>query len=227
MKRIHYLLIISALLWLLLNGCAVKVRIKKAFYNDKTKVGIVYIIDDIRLGRMGQQGVVDVLLTQGKKYLEPLAIVEKKMDVPHTIKTYYPQLLHEKNKAYANLGYELKPDKLKRYGGEKIKGKKFYKYDLRFLKDQLQVDELLIVKVEYGFLINYSAFIEFSRFGFCLIKSEIINLHDNSLMYQGESYGHKKIKGKWRTPPEYLNIQTAIKKAIDKVLLNESKRFNQ
>ncbi|WP_299458614.1 hypothetical protein [uncultured Microscilla sp.] len=225
MKRIYYLLAISALL--LLNGCALKVKIKKEFYANKTKVGIVYIIDDIQLGRMGAQDVLDLALTQGNKYLEPLAIVDKKMDVLHTIKTFYPQVLNERGKQYVTLDYTLRPDKLALYKTKKVKGKKHYKYDLRFLKAQLQVDELLIVRVAYGLLINYSGFITFSRFGYCRIGSEIVNLHDNTLMYQGESYKHKQIKGKWRTPPEYLNIRTAIKTAIHKVLLNEKKRFNQ
>ena len=59
---------------------------------------------------------------------------------------------------------------------------------------QKGIDELLIVSVKYGILINYYGFIELSKNALCKINSEIIDLSNNQIIYKDFSLLTKNLK---------------------------------
>lgn len=69
--------------------------------------------------------------------------------------------------------------------------------------------------------------IETGKIGNCRIDSEIIDLSDNSIVFKNFSNSVEKIKGKWKTPPEYENLKHSISGAIEKTINLEKTKLNK
>ncbi|MGY0427222.1 MAG: hypothetical protein ACWIPI_10425 [Polaribacter sp.] len=63
--------------------------------------------------------------------------------------------------------------------------------------------------------------------GNCRIDSEIIDLSNNSILFKDFSNSVEKIKGKWKTPPEYENLMNAISGAISKTMNLEKNKLSK
>ncbi|AUP79239.1 hypothetical protein [Flavivirga eckloniae] len=209
-----------------ISSCAVKMPLSDNYYTNQKKVGVVYLIDSIRVYREGSQGLLDVALTPGKRFKEPLQIVDKKINPTNEIKGLYEGIFSAKGKPLKEIQFDYDVKKLKKFEKPSSSKKKYHKYDLRSLKDK-GVDELLIVSVSYGLLVSYYGMIETGKKGNSHIASEIIDLTDNSIVFKGYSDSVEKIKGKWKTPPEYENLANSISNAISKTINLEKTKFNK
>ncbi|MXV37904.1 hypothetical protein GO491_04315 [Flavobacteriaceae bacterium Ap0902] len=101
----------------------------------------------------------------------------------------------------------------------------FYKYDARKLR-KYGIDELLIVHVQYGLMVNYYGMIETGKYGNCLITTQIVNLDDNTIIYENRTHKPVLIQGKWKTPPTYNNLKNAIDESIELTLEEEKIKLN-
>ncbi|HUX59125.1 MAG TPA: hypothetical protein VMV77_19295 [Bacteroidales bacterium] len=83
-KELTYFLI---LLVLFFSGCAVKKSILSPdFYSSESKLGLILITNDIGTTRSGNQGLLDMALTQGNKYTNPLHRVEPEINPENQFK---------------------------------------------------------------------------------------------------------------------------------------------
>ncbi|TYC08432.1 hypothetical protein ES677_14470 [Bizionia gelidisalsuginis] len=208
------------------SSCAVKMPLSSNYYSNQKKVGVIYLIDSIGVYREGAQGLLDMALTAGKRFKEPLSIVDKKINPNNDIKDLYIQIFKTKGKPLKDIDFEYDIEKLTKFEKPSSSKKKFHKYDLRFLKDK-GIDELLIVDVQYGLLVSYYGMIETGKTGNCRIDSEIIDLSDNSIVFKDFSNSVEKINGKWKTPPRYENLKNSISGAIVKTINLERSKLNK
>lgn len=173
----------------LLTGCAVSVKLPTNYFeNGNNKVGIIYKIDTNHIHRTGSQGLLDVLLTPGTKYYDLNERVRNDIDLNDKVKDLYREIYSKKGKELVLLNipkqkFDSLPDFKKTSTSTTTY---FHKKDLQFLK-QKEIDELLIVSVSYGILIDYYGFIEISKYAKCTINSEIIDLSNNQIIYKDVS----------------------------------------
>ncbi|MFL0102041.1 hypothetical protein [Tenacibaculum maritimum] len=207
-------------------SCAVKMPLPSNYYSNQKKVGVIYLIDSIGVYKQGAQGLLDMALTAGKRFKEPLSIVDKKINPNNDIKDLYRQLFKTKGKPLNEIDFKYSIEKLTKFEKPSSSKKKYHKYDLRFLKNK-GIEELLIVDVQYGLLVSYYGMIETGKMGNCRIDSEIIDLSDNSIVFKDFTNSVEKIKGKWKTPPEYENLANSISGAITKTIGLEKTKLNK
>ena len=227
MMRISFnFFLVLFLVGLLFLSCVTKVPLTSDYFQNNKKVGVIYNIDTINVYREGQQGLLDMALAHGAKYKQPLAIVDKTANPYEKIRNTYQFLFNQKNKPLQHIDFEYDVKKLSKFAKPSNSDKKYHKYDLRKLKSE-GIDELLIVNVKYGLLVSYYGFIETAIQGYCRINSEIVNLTDNSVIYKNFSMGKEKVRGKWKTPPNYDNLRNSIQNAIDKTLSLEKRNLTK
>ena len=214
--RLCKLIIKVIFITLFVVGCAVNVPLSVDYFQSEKKVGIIQITNDIGVSKLGSQGLIDVLLTSQEKYKVPLTIVDEEINPAIEISDMYQEIYNSNNKSLQIIDDTIDFKSIAKF--QKPESDKiFYKFDLRYLKSKHNIDELLLVNVVYGLEIEYAyGLIVAARRGQCQISSEIINLDDNSLIYNHKSYSRENMKGKWNTPPTYEMLKYTIKMAIDK-----------
>lgn len=203
----------SIVLVFLLTSCATKLILDPGYFNTPTKVGFVFKVHDINKYRQGSQGLLDRAVTNGPKYDKPLSAVDRQVDPESEIKAFYLDHFKAQGKSLQFIDIEYDKDEHKVYTGTRA-GTKYSKTDFREYKERYDIDELLFVDVKYGVLVSYYGFIETGMEAYCGIKSEIINLTDNSLLFKDVSRGLIKIKEKWELPPDYELLTEKIDMAI-------------
>lgn len=198
---------------LILNSCATHLPMPKNYFENNKKVGVLYLIKPIDTFREGPQGILDMAITVGAKYKEPLSIIKDEVNPESQMKDLYSDIFKSKGKPLEeiNLGYDLK--KRKEFKKPFKSKKKYFKYDLRYLKDR-GIDELLVVKVGHGIIVRYNGFLETGRRGICEVETEIIDLSDNSLVFTDSFISLENLEGDWNTPPKYENLSKSISSAI-------------
>ncbi len=209
-----------------ISSCATKIPLTSNYYSNNKTVGVLFLIEDIGVYKAGAQGLLEMALTSGDRFKEALYSVDLKVNPKDDIKNAYRQLLNSKGKSFKELDFNYDTSKLTKFKSQSSSKKKFYKYDLRFLKEQ-GIDELLIVRAKYGILVSYYGFIETGKDGNCRIDSSIINLSDNSIIYSDFSNSTIKIQGKWKTPPKYEALTSSISSAIKNAIYTEKNKLNK
>lgn len=209
-----------------LTNCSEKILLQNSYYDNSNKVGVLYTIDSIKTTTTGDQSLFEMIVTGTKKFNKPLKLIDEKINPKLDIKNLYSSVYKEKNKSLTEIDYTLDFNRLNEFEKPSKSKKKYYRYDLRFLKSK-EIDELLIVKVEYGLLISYDGLIEDELFGNCKIETKIIDLNDNSIIFNDTSVFSEKIKGAWgKDSPEYPNLKNTIFSAIQKTMDIEKDKFN-
>lgn len=213
----------SLLLLVVATSCVSTVAINQQFYNSK-KVGVIVQVDSISMAKAGGQGLLDMALTSGNRFTEPLKSVEPKFNVQENIKNEIAAILKSKNKQFEFLDLKLNYKGLDKF--EKPNSDtKYSKKDFRNLKTTTNVDEILYLNVKYGLLVSYSGMIEISKQGYVLISSELVDLNDNSLLQQETFQSVANIKGNWKKGDDYENLSNSIQEAIDNVVLSLKTKF--
>lgn len=219
MRKILFLTAISFLL--LLTSCVTTMPLNKSFYNPN-KVGVIYVVDDIGMAKSGSQGLLDMAVTPGNKYKEPLSAIEEKLNYKQRLIERTQEILNAKNKQFVEIDYDLKNagkfDKPK-------SNKKFYKLDVRQIKEKYDVDEVLIIHAKYGILVSYYGMIETGKQGYTQVFTDVVDLSDNALLMQDTFQIVEKIDGNWKKGEEYSNLSNSISSAIDKALSTLQSKF--
>lgn len=187
--KINFTKISIVLVLFLLSSCAVSVKLPTDYFeNGNNKVGIIYTIDTNHIYRTGNQGLLDILLTPGSKYYQLDERIRNDIDLNDNVKDLYTQIFSKnaKDLILINITEQELNDLPDFKKTSTSSATYFHKKDLQFLK-QKGIDELLIVSVKYGILIDYYGFIELSKSATCTINSEIIDLSNNQIIYKDRS----------------------------------------
>lgn len=195
------------------SSCVTTVPLNAQFYSAK-KVGVIITIDSIGIAKAGGQGLLDMALTPGNRFHEPLKAVEPQLNCKEVLKIELQKAMNSKNKPSEFLELTMNVNALGKFE-TKDKSKKYANIDYRKLKDTYQVDEILHVKVKYGLLVSYYGVIETGKEGFCEINSSIIDLEDNSLLQKETLKSINPINGNWKKGDNYANLKFAIQNSIN------------
>ena len=203
-------------LWTL-TSCVSTLPLNQAFYNTK-KVGIILEVDNIGMAKAGSQGLLDMAFTPGDRFKEPLEKTEPKLNLNETLKKEISNILTSKNKQFQFIDKKISYQSLSKFEKPNSK-KKYSKKDFREFKALNNVDEILFVKVKYGLLVSYYGVIETGKQGYINIKTEIVDLNDNSLLQQDDIQSVSNIKGHWKDGVDFDNLKNAIQNAINDSLI--------
>jgi hypothetical protein len=218
-----FIAILSIIFSFLATSCVSTLPLNQQFYNSK-KVGVILQVDSIGVAKAGSQGLLDMALTQGSRFKEPLQKVQTQLNFEETLQKEVSQILTSKNKPfhviaekidYSNLSKFEKPDSNKKYS----------KKDFRDFKTKYNVDELLFIKVKYGLLVSYYGVIETEKQGYANMVTEIIDLSDNSLLQQENIQSVSEINGDWKGGQDYANLKNGINVAIHKSIKELKTKF--
>ena len=206
-----------------ITSCVTTMPLNQQFYNTK-KVGVIVQVDSIGMARVGGQGLLDVALTSGNRFSEPLKKIEPKFNLQEKMEAEVAAILKSKNKQFQFIAEKVNYTALDKF--EKPNSdKKYSKRDFRKLKATANVDEILYVKVKYGILVSYYGMIELDKQGYTNITNELVDLSDNSLLGLETFQTATKMQGNWKKGDDYANLTNAIQEAIDKSLITFKTKF--
>ena len=208
---------------LLMSSCVSLIPLKQEFYNNK-KVGIILQVDSIGMAKAGGQGLLDMALTPGNRFTEPLKKVEPKFNVKETLKAEITSILKEKNKDFVFIEQRLDYKNMIQFN-KPNSDKKYSKKDFRDLKAALNVDEVMYINVKYGLLVSYYGLIELEKDGYVNVVTETVDLSDNSLLQQDNFQTVAKMDGNWKKGEDYENLRNAIQDAINNAATAIRTRF--
>jgi len=213
MKTTPKFLTLLVLIVILTSSCAIKkYALSPDFYSSESKVGVILVTNEIGILQSGSRGALDLLLTQGKKYKEPLEAIDSKVNPKTKFEKLHLELLKSKGKNVTIVDREFDESQFEKFV-KPDKSKNYFKKDIRSLKDKYKVDELMIASISYGLNINYYGMIETGKGGYTHIATHIIDLNDNSIIYKTDSWGNGKLGKKWDIPP-YEPLRIAIASAL-------------
>jgi hypothetical protein len=205
------------------TSCVTTLPLNQQFYNAK-KVGIILQVDSIGMAKAGGQGLLDMALTPGNRFTEPLKKVEPKFNLNETLKTEITNILNSKNKQFQFINEKINYETLTKF--EKPNSdKKYSKKDFRNLKSSNNVDEIMYVKVKYGILVSYYGVIELDKQGYVNISTEIVDLNDNSLLQQETFQSVAKMNGNWKKGEDFENLKNSIQDAINSSITTLKTKF--
>jgi hypothetical protein len=208
---------------LTVTSCVTTLPLNQEFYNTK-KVGIILQVDSIGMARAGGQGILDMALTPGNRFTEPLKKVEPKFNLNEILKSEITNILNTKNKQFQFIEQKIDFQNLTKFEKPNSE-KKYSKKDFRNLKVSNNVDEILFVNVKYGILVSYSGFIEVDKNGYVNITTEVIDLNDNSLMQQENFQTVAKMNGNWKKGEDFENLTNSIQNAINSSITTLKTKF--
>lgn len=216
MKTFKFIFALSFIV-VFISSCASNLAMNKATFYQKNKVGIIIIQDSIAVYKAGAQGLLDMAISSGRKYKEGLNTIAKTVSPEPIIKNSIENKFSANNKEYIFINEKINIEDLSKFNTDnKVEDKKYYKYDVRHLKQKYGIDELMIVKLMYGLNIRYYGMIELGRSSTTYIFSEIINLDNNEIIFKDTYSNEIPIKGKWNEPPHYENLRNYIEQSIEK-----------
>jgi len=199
------------------TSCVTTLPLNQQFYNSK-KVGIIVQVDSIGMAKAGGQGLLDMALTPGNRFTEPLKKIEPKLNLQEKLKSEISAIFNSKNKQFQFITEKVNYETLTTF--EKPNSdKKFSKKDFRNLKTANNVDEIMFVKVKYGILVSYYGMIELDKQGYVNIATELVDLNDNSLLQQETFQTIAKMQGNWKKGEDYGNLTSSIQEAINNSII--------
>ena len=163
-------LVVLSTLW----SCASTVPLDRHFYSRK-KVAVIIEVDSIRMSKAGGQGLLDMALTPGNRFTEPLKAIEPQMQIKERLKEEMTKILTSKSKEFVYVDDNFDYEKLPKFSSPKSE-KYFSKKDFRALKTAYNVDEVIYVRANYGLLVSYYGMIEIGKEGYINISSQVIKL---------------------------------------------------
>lgn len=196
------------------------VPMSQEYYQKNSKVGVLSLVDTISVVKKGGQGLLDMAISSGRKYKDALQDVKPSLSSSEKVTKELVHTFEAMNKTVVvvndNLPIKQFTSQYKPYKNPNPeKGKKYFEYDLRKLKEELGLDEIVVIQNMYGLAISYHGFIEIGKEGYSNVVVAVVNLEDNSVLFRDNSLYTTVLKGKWDTPPNYDNLKNTIQKAID------------
>jgi hypothetical protein len=219
-------------LFFTITSCVTNVPLHSGFFKSQSRTGFILMCKMESTGSSSSGGgglagaLVSSALQPKTKYDIALQTLQPVLVPNERIKQLYMETFLSKGKILHFIeDPTFNPNDLDYFNGDKDSTKKYFKKEIRFLREKYQIDELLLVFVQYGMYAKYSYGIETARYGKMYIKANIINLSDNSLLYKDGTSVLIPIKGEWRTPPEYENMRNGISKAIEQAIAKEKLKY--
>ena len=210
-------------------------RLKKSaeYFKSPGKVGILVqtVINTDKassvsgFGLIG--GVAGAVIGHAKstdKFDTVLTVLEPRLDPIDTAKAVYQNLYSQKGKSVVMIE-DIDPKSFPDFIAPKGTDKKYLRKDVQSLKEKYQVDDLVLIIIDYGIEVHYKYGIETYREGVSRVNTNIISLRDNSFIVNEGTPGAVRIVGKWNVPPEYENVTQAIKRAIRKSITNDVAKY--
>lgn len=216
-------LALGFLFLLSITSCVTTLPLNQQFYNSK-KVGIILQVDNIGMAKDGGQGLLDMALTPGDRFTEPLKKIEPEFNLDETLKSEISNILNSKKKQFQFISEKIDYQTLNKFEKPNSE-KKFSKKDFRNLKIKNNVDEILFVKVKYGLLVSYYGVIELDKQGYVNIGTEIVDLSDNSLLEQEVFQTVAKMNGNWKKGENFENLKKSIQEAINNSIITLKTKF--
>lgn len=210
---------------LILTSCATKVALSPEYWNKPSKVGILVHVNAPAKFKEGSQGLLDMALTSGDKYAEALTLIGQEIQPKNDLIKLYTDVLKAHGKEVVIIDETFDPKTATKFKGEKKENEKYAYYDFRNLKTKYNIDEVLFANMNYGFLISYYGMIETGKSGYTEIRTNLVNLSDNSLEFANWVPNTVAIS-KWKEN-NYANSVSAVKQTVDKVLEGESQALQQ
>tara|TARA_R110001606_G_scaffold33112_1_gene99378 strand:+ start:46 stop:675 length:630 start_codon:yes stop_codon:yes gene_type:complete len=201
--------IIILITLILFISCGTKKQLMNDFYSDNKKVGIIILNEQANIHREHKGGLVDIGSTNPEKFIEALKIINNRIDIKSQIENFYSEYFNSKNKKTEFLEMNFDISKNEQIH-KSLKGK--------------GINQVIIVKVEYGLLLSYYNLLEIAKNGYCQINSEILDLDNNSVIYKNTSKSIKKIKGNWKKS-EHQELTKSISLAIESAIKSEKNKL--
>jgi hypothetical protein len=208
---------------LIVTSCVTTLPLNQQFYNTK-KVGIILQVDSIGMAKAGGQGLLDMALTSGNRFTEPLKKVEPQFNLNETLKAEITNILNAKNKQFQFINEKFDYKTLNNFE-KPNSNKKYSKKDYRNLKTTNNVDEIMFVKVKYGILVSYYGMIELDKQGYVNTATEVVDLNDNSLLQQETFQTAAKMNGNWKKGEDFGNLTNSIQDAINSSITTLKTKF--
>jgi hypothetical protein len=208
---------------LIVTSCVTTLPLNQQFYNTK-KVGIILQVDSIGMAKAGGQGLLDMALTPGNRFTEPLKKVEPQFNLNETLKAEITNILNAKNKQFQFINEKFDYKTLNNFE-KPNSNKKYSKKDYRNLKTTNNVDEIMFVKVKYGILVSYYGMIELDKQGYVNTATEVVDLNDNSLLQQETFQTAAKMNGNWKKGEDFGNLTNSIQDAINSSITTLKTKF--
>ncbi|MEC5167372.1 hypothetical protein RCH18_003127 [Flavobacterium sp. PL11] len=211
------------LLLVTITSCVTTVPLNQQFYNTK-KLGVIIQVDSISMAKAGGQGLLDMALTPGNRFTEPLKKIEPTFALQEKVKAEISTILDSKKKQFQFIPEQIDYKSLEKF--EKPNSdKKYSKKDFRNLKIANNVDEIMFVKIKYGILVSYYGVIELDKQGYVNIATEVVDLSDNTLIQQESFQTVAKMQGNWKKGEDFGNLKNAIQEAINNSLITLKTKF--
>lgn len=206
-----------------LTSCLPKVALAPEYWNKSSKVGILVNATPPAKYKEGSQGLLDMAVTSGDKYKEALNLIGENIHPKEELITMYSEILQSKGKEIVIIDEKFDPQTAKKFNGVKAEGKKYSRYDFSELKSKYNVDELLFVDVNHGFMISYYGMIETGKMAHTFLNTSLINLSDQSLVMSSLNMKNVALK-KWKDNNYESSIQ-GVRSALDQAK-EEEKNVN-
>jgi hypothetical protein len=177
------------LLTLLLSECASTIPLKPDYLVSPSRLGFIVIPElTTRNGAIGvgpAGNIISSVFTPVNKYTATLNTIAPHIDPMNKVTMMYLEAFESKGRKLIPVNFSLNDKRIADFNIQNTNGlKKYYEKDLRFFRGDLEIDELLIVKVQYGLEVQYAYGIETSKSCYTSIKTHIVNLRDNSIIYR-------------------------------------------
>lgn len=215
------------LLTIIATGCATKVPLSSNYFSKENtkKVGLLININKIGVARAGSQGLLEVVATPGNKFKIAVDSIENDVKPNEEIKKMYLDIFASKSKSITLIEENIDFKQVPSFETTDTQ-KKYSRKNFTFLKEKFGFDEVLVADVDYGMILSYYSFAVINRQMYMSIKSEIVNLTDNSLIFKENSRFVADIEKEWNTPPAYENLKKSLKNAETQTLELEKAKFN-
>lgn len=205
------------------KNCFTAVPMNQQFYNTK-KVGVIIQTDSIGIFKSGGQGLLDIALTPGDRFREPLKSVEKQIMLNNILKNEVSSILQSKNKSFIIIDDKLDFQKFKKFESQD-KSKKYFKKDIRELKEKYNVDEILYLNAKHGLLVSYYGMVEIGKEGYADFQTYIFDLNDNSILLSNSIAEKSSIDGNWKKGENFENLKNSINSSVKKALEKLKTKF--
>ena len=215
------------LLLIFVSSCATKVPLNSSYFSQENakKVGLLINVNKIGVARTGSQGLLEMVATPGNKFKIAVDSIENDVKPDEVIKKMYLDIFASKSKSITLIEEHIDFKQVPSFETTDTQ-KKYSRKNFTFLKEKYGFDEVLVADVDYGMILSYYSFAVINRQMYMSIKSEIVNLTDNSLIFKENSRFIADIEKEWNTPPVYENLKKSLKNAEIQTLELEKAKFN-
>jgi len=186
---------------LLISACFSTSKITNNEQKEPTTVGILVVSNRISVAKSGRQGIIVSATTKGNRFKDALYTVEANITDPtDELIEIYRETFDTIGKQYFFIEDKINLDD---FPSTFTRDKRYSTYDYSSLKEKYDINEFLLVTLDYGLLVNYNGLIETGKHGYCKIISKLINLHNNKVLYRGRNIGSEKLEGVWNSGRNY------------------------